>query len=93
MLHKRDGRKAMSDILNSRVATDLTDRQNNILRAEKRQAGHNGRLCYIERRSPRRSLRSSSKTGSRPHHATHDAPPYPERMKQTVPSRNGALEN
>ena len=46
----------MSDILNIRVATDLTDRQNNILREEK-SAGrqvyfHNGRLCYRERRSP-----------------------------------------
>ena len=81
VLQERDGRKAMSDTLNIRVATDLTDRQNNILREEKsagRQACfYNGRLCYRERRSPRRSLRSSSKTGSRPHRASHDAPPYP----------------
>ena len=87
----------MSDTLNIRVATDLTDRQNNILREEKsagRQAYfHNGRLCYRERRSPRRSLRSSSKTGSRPHRASHDAPPYPQRTKQPVPSRNGALQD
>ena len=97
VLQERDGRKAMSDTLNIRVATDLTDRQNNILREEKsagRQAYfHNGRLCYRERRSPRRSLRSSSKTGSRPHRASHDAPPYPQRTKQPVPSRNGALQD
>ena len=46
----------MSDTLNIRVTTDLTDRQNNILREEKsagRQAYfHNGRLCYRERRFP-----------------------------------------
>ena len=97
VLQERDGRKAMSDTLNIRVATDLTDRQNNILREEK-SAGrqvyfYNGRLCYRERRSPRRSLRSSSKTGSRPHRASHDAPPYPQRTKQPVPSRNGALQD
>ena len=87
----------MSDTLNIRMATDLTDRQNNILREEKsagRQAYfYNGRLCYRERRSPRRSLRPSSKTGSRPHRASHDAPPYPQRTKQPVPSRNGALQD
>ena len=67
-----------------------TDRTTSCVKRRGRQAYfHKGRLCYRERRSPRRSLRSSSKTGSRPHHA----PPYPQRMKQTVPSRNGVLEN
>ncbi len=84
----------MSDILNIRVATDLTDRQNNILREEK-SAGrqvyfHNGRLCYRERRSPppqppllQQDWESSPQRCRR----------YPQRTKQTVPSRNGALEN
>ena len=84
----------MSDILNIRVATDLTDRQNNIVREEK-SAGrqvyfHNGRLCYRERRSPppqppllQQDWESSPQRCRR----------YHQRTKQTVPSRNGALEN
>lgn len=43
----------MSDTLNTRVATDLTDCQNSILREEK---------SATEKDSPRRSFRSSSKT-------------------------------
>ena len=84
----------MSDILNIRVATDLTDRQNNILREEK-SAGrqvyfHNGRLCYRERRSPppQPPLLQQDWESSPPRCRR-----YPQRTKQTVPSRNGALEN
>ena len=84
----------MSDILNIRVTTDLTDRQNNILREEK-SAGrqvyfHNGRLCYRERRSPppQPPLLQQDWESSPPRCRR-----YPQRTKQTVPSRNGALEN
>ena len=86
VLPERDGRKAMSDTLNIRVATDLTDRQNNIRREETsdgRQAYfQNGRLLH-RKAIPCHSLRSSSETGSHHNHTADDAPHYPERTKQT----------
>ena len=86
VLPESDVRKAMSDKLNIRVATDLTDRQNSIRREETsggRQAYfHNGRLLH-RKEIPRHSLRSSSETGSHHNHTADDAPHYPERTKQT----------
>ena len=92
VLQQTDERKEMSDTLNIRVATDVTDRQSSILREEKnagRQAYfHNGRLHYKENRSPRRKFRRSSETRRHGHRATDDAPRYFQRTEQAAPSRN-----